>query len=336
MRRLAALLPILLLSGCGRFGLPWAADEDRPAPTEVVVATDLPPSEQAALRDLLAAAPGGLAPALVAPSSGRPADLLVLSSPASIEGAVGLSPLPEDALAPLPEPTRGPGGLYAALDRRARVLAVGRLMANVPTGVLDLTEPRFAGRLARPAASDEGLIVLLTSVLADRGAPVAGRVLEGLVANEATPARIHDADGALAALRARTVDLALTDHVAARKSALGDPPPADVERALSEAPFVSVFPDAAGDGVAWASAVLARPEQAPHPAAGDTALRWLLSVEGQARWSAATGAYPVHPGAVRAPGLRPEDTFAWSRTSLAERAELRAQVTALLTAAALP
>lgn len=343
------LLPLLLavLVGCGRL----CTDRSEPASNghaklsgELVVLSDLPPTEREALRKILQPqASSSFSLVFVDRSTNRAADLILLQGPSVLEGAAGFARLAADSVAPLPEAARGPEDRYVAIDRRARLLAVGRLMANVPTGILDVAEPRFAGKLARPSSADEGLILLLTSVLADRGAPVAQRVLEGLVANEGETPRVHDAESALSALLSRDVDLALTDHVAARRQALGSTPPADaaaVDRAISEARFVAVYPDAADGGVAWTGTILALPEPKPGQEAAHVAAKtvaeWLLSLEGQAAWSAATGAYAAHPGATSAPGLRSEDTFRWSPTSLSERAELRAQIVEWLAASQLP
>lgn len=338
------LLPILLalVVGCGRScGDAAERTPDRGAGPagELVVQSDLPALEQQALRELLAEAHPRLQPSFVPPSADRAVDLVLLRGPSTVEADAGLAPLPAELLSSLPQGVRSPDGRYVAIDRRAQVLVVGRLMANVPTGILDVAEPRFAGRLARPSGKDEALILLLTSTLADRGAPVAQRVLEGLVANEGEPPQVHDSGGALQALLTRSVDLAMTDHVAARRAALGAQPPRSADgvlQALSEARFVTVFPDAADGGVAWGGTILTRPAAAPHPAAADAVIRWLLGAAGQSAWSTATGAYPVRPDAARAPGLRSEDSFGWSRTSLAERASLRAEVTELLTASRLP
>jgi ABC-type Fe3+ transport system substrate-binding protein len=333
MRRLLPLLLILSL-GCGRWGGDPGPDADGPK-GELVVVTDLSAVDQAALKAVLSEGLKGIQPRFVTPGAPVPADLFLLGNPSLLEGAVGFAVLPTAAL---PAELVGPEARYVGIDRRAQVLAVGRLMANVPTGILDLGEPRFSGRLARPPTRSEDLVLLISSVMADRGAPVGGRVLEGLVSNAGPGSTTHDADAALDALLDKSVDLAMTDHTSARRKALGDEPPdasADIEQALSEARFVTVYPDADASGVAWSSTILARPEGAPHPASADAAIAWLLGVEGQSAWSKATGAYPALSDATPAAGLRAEGTFAWSRTSLTERAELRAQVVQLLLSAPL-
>lgn len=321
-------MSVILLVGCGRFTSTDATPKPAGPSGDLRVEVDLGADGTQPLLALLQAAFGGLTVSSPASPSG-PVDLVFGVGAAFEARADSFAPLPPALLASLPSEVRDEGSRFAALDRRAWVLTVGRLMANAPTGLLDVAEPRFKGRFARPTV-DDGLDVVFATALADRGAPVTQRLLEGIATNE--PVALAPPE-ALAALVDKRVELAITDHLAARAHALAATDKrsaAAIEQAVSEAPFVTVYPDADATGVPWSAALIGRPKDAPNPGAADAVLAWLLSPAGQTAWSAATGGYPVHPEARPAAGLRSPDTFRWSQTSLAEQAELRAQVRAFL------
>ncbi|MCY7394730.1 MAG: iron ABC transporter substrate-binding protein [Nocardioides sp.] len=129
-----------------------------------------------------------LAAQLVQEGDASPADVfLTENSPAmsQVERAGLFAPLPQAAVAPIPEQFRPPSGAWTGFVARSTVLVYNTDLvdpAELPTSLLDLADPAWAGRLSfSPTGADFQAIV--AAVLELQGEEATRTWLEGIEAN---------------------------------------------------------------------------------------------------------------------------------------------------------
>ena len=129
-----------------------------------------------------------LAAQIDAEGSNSPADVIYTeNSPALdfLQERHRLAPLPAAVLAATPARYNSPAGDWVGVSARVSVLVynTGKLSpAQLPSSVLDLAAPRFAGQLAL-APSETDFQPIVTAVARQYGSAAALRWLEGLKAN---------------------------------------------------------------------------------------------------------------------------------------------------------
>ena len=241
---------------------------------------------------------------------GKPkADLFLSKSSGTMESLseAGLAaPLDPAILDRVPERYRGED--WVGLSVRARVLVTRDDVADAPTSVLELADPKYEGRVARTVATNGSFVGGVSTLVAEHGEDDARAFLEGLDRN--TAGNVHPKHTpAVAAVAEGQADVALVNHYYFYRS--------EAEN------LVIVYPDP----VAWnvtGGAVLAG---APNPEGARKVLEVLLSEEGQAAYAHTNHEYPAVEGAAPPPGVTPPTDFSWSTTSLSTLSE--AQPTAV-------
>jgi len=269
------------------------------------------------------------------------ADLFLSKGSAAVEAAAKdalLAPLDDDLLGRVPERVRG--GAWVGLSARARVIVAKRDLADAPSTLAELADPKYAGRLARTVATNSSFVGGVTTVLADGGEEAATAFLGGLHSNTVDGPHVYPKHTpAVAAVAAGQADLALVNHYYFYRSVLGkefDPAldAAAAQAKLDAAPIVAIFPSDES-GVAWNVTGGAIVAGGPNPTAARAVLDVLLSAEGQQAFAWTNREYPVVDGVPAAPGLKPATEFTWSSTPLAKLAELQPRAVELIQAAGL-
>ena len=241
----------------------------------------------------------------------------------SLTDAGLLAPLPEAITFGLPDARIGVRQRWIAIGLRARVIVVKRILANKPRYVTDLSEARFRGRVARSSEDGDGFQTTLATLMADRAESIAPVFLRGLDDNCGPAVFPADAE-TIAALAGGAAEIALVDHTAFYRHALGDAaggPLAD--RKVAEAALEAIFPDSDGTGAAWSATGAGVATTAPHPDDAHVVLEVLLSAETQRVWSDLSLEYPAVEGVSAAAGLPAASQIVWSQTTLDELASLR-------------
>lgn len=316
--RLLPLLALLLL-GCPRSDPAAVPEAATPSLGGTLVIGVFGPraAPEAALASVRAAHPGLSIRWVDLPSSGlgpEPVDLVLARDAAQLEelGDALQASGPHPEVAP---PFPDPAGRWVALGARARVLLARRLLANPPTGIVNLAEPRFAGQLARPPA----LFVdgLVEALLANRGEQPARDLVDGLAFNQgAGELVLADSAAVVQAVFSKAARAGVAEHDAVHRHLFPDLgeafTPEAAHQAVSESPVLIVLPDADTSGVAWTASAAGIAAEAPHPDLARAVITQLLTPEGQNAWARATREYPVTADAPALLGLVPPDQFTWS------------------------
>ncbi len=238
---------------------------------------------------------GDLAATLVEEGSNSPADVFFAQEPGAIgavEEAGLLAELPDDVLELVPPAYRDPDGRWVGITGRARAIAYGPQVerSELPPSPLELTEPRWRGRVGWGPATDT-LQQYVTALRLTYGEDVAREWLEGMVANDAVAftdnVTIRDAvaDG--------EIDVGLINHyyVAQAVAAEGDDYPVEVY----------FPPEGLGSLLLLTSAgVLESSERKPE---AFEFIRSLLSADGQRFFTSTSKEYPLARGSRPDPSL---------------------------------
>ena len=217
-------------------------------------------------------------------------------------GAVGvleeaglLAELPQDVVDRVPARFRPKdNNQWVGVTGRSRVIVYNPdLIDDVPEGVLDLTDPKYAGKVAwaPPNASFQSFV---TAFRVARGDDEARSWLDGMVAND--PVAYENNNEILDAVNNGDVAIGLINHYywSRALTELGDKMTAKL-----------VFPK--GDdpgGLVNATAVAVLKGAADDPDA-KALVDYLLSDEGQAHFVEETKEYPLVPGVAQPDGVPP-------------------------------
>ena len=238
---------------------------------------------------------GDLAATLVEEGGNSPADVFFAQEPGAI-GAVAdaglLAKLPRDILDRVPPEYRDPDGLWVGITGRARTLAYGERVSRseLPGSPLELTEPRWRGRVGWSPVSDSAQ-QYVTALRLEYGDEVAREWVEGMVANEAVeyPNNVALRD----AIAAGEVDVGLINHyyIAQAVAAEGD-----------DYPVRAYFPPRGlGSLLLLTSAGVL--ESSERKEEGFDFIRSLLSPAGQRYFTASSKEYPLARGVEPDPSL---------------------------------
>lgn len=264
---------------------------------------------------------------LAVPAADKP-DLLIGASIQDIAtaGAAGLL-APLGPAVPLPpEMWRDPDGRWLALTYSplGLVYAPARVNPQSLATYEALAEGAWKGRLALPSGRSAALSTLAGYLKARYGAANAGRTLAGFAANLARPAA-GDAEEAIAAVDAGAADVALADAPALARYLL----------AHQTSRLGLHWPNQRVDGALVTATAAGVPQAAPHAAAGNALLAWLLSPAGQKALTAASLAYPVIDNVPTPPLPTSFGAFRLNLVPVEVYARLEPEARALLAAAGL-
>lgn len=222
-------------------------------------------------------------------------------------GAVGvlakaglLSPLPDDVVALVDERFQpGEGSLWVGVTGRSRVIVYNpELVAEPPTGVLELTDPAYSGQVAI-VPGNAGFQAFITAFRVSEGEDAARQWLEDMIANDVVTSIESNGD-VLTAVNDGEIAIGLINHYywARMLPEVGGPDGMTAQL---------VFP--AGDdpgALVNATAVGITLDGGDNPAAL-TFVEYLLSVEGQTYFATETYEYPLIDGVDGPEGVPPLD-----------------------------
>jgi len=244
-----------------------------------------------------------------------PADVFLSQSPraaASLDEAGRLQPLPDDLLDVVPEDDRADDGTWVGLSGRVRTLVYNTDAvdeADLPSSVLDLTDPAYAGRLgvAPPNASFQDFVTGLRGSLGDDGAL---EWLEGIAAND--PVTYPNNVSILDAVNRGEIDLGLINHYYWFEAARDDPDQPSALHFFADGDLGSML-------LVTAASVVDTTDQREE---AERLVAFLLSEEAQRYFAEETLEYPLAAGVAPVEGLFPLDEIVSVRVDLADLGSL--------------
>lgn len=270
-----------------------------------------------------------LAAQLIEEGDRTPAQVF-FSQDAGALGAVAaagvLAPLPESATGKVPAEYVAADGTWTGVTGRARVIAYDAEQVpaeEVPTSVLDLTDPRWQGQvgIAPTNASFQSFVTAMRRGIGDEATRA---WLDGLVANDV---QTFEKNGLiLDAVDSGQVQLGLINHYYWYEKA------AEVGAEAMRAQIAFTAPKDPGSLVNVAGVGLTAPAAEDANAAEFAA--WLLTPDVQQWFVENTFEYPLVDGLAIPDGLPPLDTLTGPDVALADLADLPGTL-ALLTEAGL-
>ena len=244
-----------------------------------------------------------------------PADVFLSQSPGAVaflEERERLRTLPEALLSEVREEDRSSAGTWVGLTGRVRTLAYNTDAvdeAELPASVLDLTEPRFEGRLG-VAPSNGSFQDFITAMRIELGEERTTGWLDGVAAND--PATYPNNVSILEALGRGEIDFGLINHYYDYRAKAEDP---DLPTALE-------FFEAGDLGsllLVTAASVVDTTDQQED---GERLVRFLLAEEAQRYFSEETFEFPLAAGVEPAEGLPPLSDIASTSIDLERLGDL--------------
>jgi iron(III) transport system substrate-binding protein len=258
-----------------------------------------------------------LAAQMLEEGDATPADVY-FSQDAGALGAVAaeglLAPLPEAAAQAVPEMYRSADGTWTGITGRARVIAYDPEQVpaeDVPTSVLELTDPKWQGQVAI-APTNASFQAFVTAMRQTQGDEATRAWLDGLVANDAQTYEKNSL--ILDAVDAGQAKLGLINHYYWYEKA--DVVGTDGMRAqiaFTAPGDPGSLVNVAGVGITTSGA--------DTPAAAEF-VTWLLTPEIQQWFVENTHEYPLVEGVQPDPGLPALDTLQGPDVALADLADL--------------
>ena len=227
-----------------------------------------------------------------------PADVFISQSP----GAVGfldqqgrLAPLATDTLELVDEVYRGSDGNWVGITARVRVLVYNPDLVDeseLPSSVLDLTDPEYAGRVG-VAPGNGSFQDFVTAMRAELGDDATGSWLAGMAANDSPN---YTNNGAILDAVARgEVDMGLVNHYYLAEAIEEDPDISAVNYFFPAGDLGSLL-------IVSAAGVI---DSSDDPASAEALVRFLLSDEAQQLSASAEKEYPLVDGVAVPEGLAP-------------------------------
>lgn len=248
-----------------------------------------------------------------------PADVFLSQSPGAVaylDGLDRLTELPDDTLGLVAEEDRAPDGQWVGLTGRVRTLVYNPALideADLPSSVLDLTDPRYDGQLAvaPPNASFQDFV---TGLRAELGDEETRAYLAGLAANDALtfPSNVAILD----AVNRGEVAMGLINHYYWYENAVDDPDQPARLHFFEEGDLGSML-------LVTAASVL---DTAGNPELANRLVRFLLGEEAQEYFATETLEYPLADGAVPVEDLFPLNDIVSARLDFATLGTLDATI----------
>ena len=254
-----------------------------------------------------------LAAQLVEEGSASPAQVFFAQDAGALGAvaAAGLfATLPGSAATAVPDAYRATDGTWSGVTGRARVIVYDPQQvpaAEVPKSVLDLTDPRWRGKVAI-APTNASFQAFVTAMRISLGNDATRQWLEGMVRNDA---QSYEKNGLiLDAVDAGQMSLGLINHYYWYEKA------AEVGAGKMRAQISFTKPGDPGSLINVAGVGILG--SAGNNAQAAEFVEWLLSPETQRWFVANTYEYPLLPGVAAAQGLPPLDSLQGPDVTLAD------------------
>ena len=144
--------------------------------------------------------------------SRSPADVFWAQDPGALGALSGMfRPLPSDVTLAVPEWARADDGRWVGVSGRARVIVYNRELSQdeLPSSLLELTDPKWKGRIGWPP-TNSSFLVMVTAMRQTWGEDKTREWLEGMLANDT---KVYPKNTPIvAAAAAGEVDLGLVNH----------------------------------------------------------------------------------------------------------------------------
>lgn len=270
-----------------------------------------------------------MAAVILEEGNNSPADVFIAQDAGAL-GALAqegrLSPLSSDILERVPAAYRSDNGLWVGLSGRARVFVYNTNAlseADLPTSILDLTDPKWAGRVgwAPTNASFQSHVTGLRRLIGD----AATRAwLEGMVANGTVP---YDNNRAIVqAVIDGEIDLGLVNHYYLY-GFLADDPNVPAKNYYVPGGDPGALINVAGAGVINTS---------DQPGLAQRLILFLLGQHAQHYFAEETFEYPLVPGVQPSVDLKPLDEIQVPELDLSDLSDLQTTLDMLSETGALP
>ena len=235
--------------------------------------------------------------------SQSPADVFISQSPGALGLLAGegrLAPLAEDLTGLVDAGFRASDDTWVGITGRVRVVVYNRDLVNadeLPGSVLELTEPRYAGRVA-VAPGNGSFQDFVTAMRNEIGDDATLEWLEGMAANGSPNYPKNSA--IVEAVGRGEVEMGLVNHYYNLRAQEADPTVPSVNHFLPAEDLGALV-------IVTGGAVLASSDA---PSAGERLLGWLLDPSTQATFAAETQEYPLRAGVAGPDGVPALDGLA--------------------------
>ncbi len=238
-----------------------------------------------------------------------PADVFISQSPGAIgflDEAGRLAPLDQATLDRVPADYRSSDGSWVGITGRVRVLVYNTDLvdeADLPTSVLDLTDPSYAGRVGVAPAngSFQDFVTAMRSAIGD---DATAEWLAGMAANESPNYAKNSA--ILDAVTRGEIEMGLVNHYYLLAALDEDPSLPAANHSFAPGDLGSLL-------IVTGSAVIDTSDDAE---AAETLIQFLLSEEAQRLSSDAEREYPLVPDVEPSAGLPPLSDLAGTTVDL--------------------
>ncbi len=227
-----------------------------------------------------------------------PADVFISQSPGAVgylDEAGRLAPLSDTTLDRVAEEFRATDGNWVGITARVRVLVYNTELvdeADLPTSVLDLTDPSYKGRVG-VAPSNGSFQDFVTAMRSELGDEATGEWLAGMAANESPNYAKNSA--ILDAVARGEVEMGLVNHYYLMGALAEDPDIPAANHAFEAGDLGSLL-------IVTATGVV---DTSDDPASAEALVQFLLTDEAQRMSSDAEKEYPLVAGVEPSAGLAP-------------------------------
>lgn len=244
-----------------------------------------------------------------------PADVFLSQSPGAVaylDERGHLARLPDDVLDAVPDEDRAADGAWVGVTGRVRTLVYNTDLvdeADLPASVLDLTDPRYAGRLG-VAPGNASFQDFVTGLRSELGEDAAAEWLAGIAGND--PQTYPNNVSILDAVNRGEVEMGLINHYYWFEAAEDDPDQPSALHFFDEGDLGSML-------LVTAASVLEASDQKED---AQRLVEYLLSADAQRYFATETLEYPLAAGVEPVEGLFPLSEIVSARVDLQELGSL--------------
>lgn len=244
-----------------------------------------------------------------------PADVFLSQSPGAVaylDERGHLARLPDDVLDAVPDEDRAADGAWVGVTGRVRTLVYNTDLvdeADLPASVLDLTDPRYAGRLG-VAPGNASFQDFVTGLRSELGEDAAAEWLAGIAGND--PQTYPNNVSILDAVNRGEVEMGLINHYYWFEAAEDDPDQPSALHFFDEGDLGSML-------LVTAASVLEASDQKED---AQRLVEYLLSTDAQRYFATETLEYPLAAGVEPVEGLFPLSEIVSARVDLQELGSL--------------
>lgn len=244
-----------------------------------------------------------------------PADVFLSQSPGAVaylDERGHLARLPDDVLDAVPDEDRAADGAWVGVTGRVRTLVYNTDLvdeADLPASVLDLADPRYAGRLG-VAPGNASFQDFVTGLRSELGEDAAAEWLAGIAGND--PQTYPNNVSILDAVNRGEVEMGLINHYYWFEAAEDDPDQPSALHFFDEGDLGSML-------LVTAASVLEASDQKED---AQRLVEYLLSADAQRYFATETLEYPLAAGVEPVEGLFPLSEIVSARVDLQELGSL--------------